>query len=59
MPEHCDKCGTDLDPDQARHQRYVFESAVDDSETMRGRLCSDCFFEFEQWLETKSVTGAE
>ncbi|MFB6071959.1 MAG: hypothetical protein ABEJ88_03230 [Halobacterium sp.] len=55
MAEYCDNCGTKLDPEQPRHQRYVFEDARDDSETTRGRLCSDCFFEFEQWLETKSV----
>ncbi|MFB6271203.1 MAG: hypothetical protein ABEH83_14760 [Halobacterium sp.] len=59
MPEHCDKCGTELDPEQSRHQRYVFESAADGTETTVGRLCADCFFEFEEWLETKSVTEGE
>ncbi|MCG1004494.1 MULTISPECIES: hypothetical protein [Halobacterium] len=55
MVEYCDRCGTALDPEQPRHQRYVFEAASDDTETVTGRLCSDCFFEFEEWLETKSV----
>ncbi|WP_336035512.1 hypothetical protein [Halobacterium yunchengense] len=58
MVEHCDRCGTTLDPEQPRHQRYCFEAAVDDTETVTGRLCADCFFEFEEWLETKSVTDA-
>lgn len=58
MVEYCDNCGTELDPEQPRHQRYVFEAAVDDSETLRGRLCSDCFFEFKEWLDTRSVADA-
>jgi hypothetical protein len=59
MVEHCNNCGTGLDPDQPRHQRYVFEAASDDSETLRGQLCSDCFFEFREWLEARSVADAE
>lgn len=59
MVDHCDNCGTELDPEQPRHQRFLFEAASDDTETMRGALCSDCFFEFEQWLDTKSVASAE
>ena len=56
MVEHCDKCGTELDPDQPRHQRYTFEYTGDGGGITTGRLCSDCFFEFEDWLETKSIT---
>jgi hypothetical protein len=59
MVEYCDKCGTALDPQQPRHQRYVFEAIHDDSETVSGRLCVDCFVDFEEWLETKDVTNAE
>jgi hypothetical protein len=53
MVEHCDKCGTELDPDQPRHQRFLIESAADGTETVSGRLCSDCFFEFEEWLDAR------
>jgi methionyl-tRNA synthetase len=55
MADHCDNCGTELDPDNPRHQRFLFEAAEDDTETMTGALCSDCFFEFQSWLETKDV----
>jgi hypothetical protein len=50
--EHCDRCGTELDPDQARHQRYRMEQATDSDDTLEGRLCSDCFWESKTWLET-------
>lgn len=52
MVEHCDRCGTELDPDQPRHQRFLMEAAGGE-QTMEGRLCSDCFFEFEEWLEAR------
>ena len=53
MAEHCDKCGTALDPEEPRHQRFVFEAAEDDTETLVGALCADCFFAFEEWLATR------
>jgi len=53
MVEHCDKCGTELAETQARHQRYRIEDASDSSTTLEGRLCSDCFWAFEEWLETR------
>lgn len=52
MTEHCDKCGTGLETEQDRHQRYRVEHASDSVSTLEGRLCSDCFWEFEEWLET-------
>ncbi|MFB6087677.1 MAG: hypothetical protein ABEJ85_04075 [Haloarculaceae archaeon] len=55
MVEHCDRCGTKLHEDEHRHQRYRVENAVDSEETLTGRLCSDCFWEFEEWLETKEA----
>lgn len=51
MTEHCDKCGTALEPSQARHQRYRVEHVSEDVDTLEGRLCSDCFVDFEAWLE--------
>jgi hypothetical protein len=56
MAEHCDKCGTELDPSQARHQLYQIEHASDSVDTLEGRLCSDCFWEFKEWLQTEEVT---
>jgi uncharacterized protein with PIN domain len=56
MADHCDKCGTELDPSQARHQQYQIEHASDSVDTLEGRLCSDCFWEFKEWLETEEVT---
>jgi hypothetical protein len=56
MAKLCDKCGTELDPSQARHQQYHIEHASDSVETLEGRLCSDCFWEFKEWLETEQVT---
>ena len=53
MVEHCDKCGTELDPEQARHQHYRMEHASDSESTLTGRLCSDCFWSFTEWLETR------
>jgi ribosomal protein L32 len=53
MVEHCDRCGTELDPDQRRHQRFLIEDAADGESALEGRLCSDCFFEFEEWLEAR------
>jgi len=58
MAEYCAKCGTTLDPDQPRHQRFAFEAAEDDTETLVGALCSDCFFSFEEWLETRDAPGS-
>jgi methionyl-tRNA synthetase len=55
MAEHCDKCGTELEPTQARHQRFLCEHAADSVDTMEGQLCSDCFWKFKSWLETESV----
>ncbi|MFC6989384.1 hypothetical protein ACFQJD_12955 [Haloplanus sp. GCM10025708] len=55
MVEHCDKCGTELGESQARHQRYRMESAADPSDVTEGCLCSDCFWEFEEWLEAESA----
>lgn len=55
MAKLCDKCGTELDPSQARHQQYQIEHASDSVETLEGRLCSDCFWEFKEWLETEQV----
>ncbi|SDY29969.1 hypothetical protein [Halopenitus persicus] len=56
MAENCDKCGTELDSSQARHQHYRVEHASDSVETLTGRLCSDCFWAFNEWLETKEAT---
>lgn len=56
MADHCDRCGTELDPSQARHQQYRIEHASDSVETLEGCLCSDCFWEFETWLETADAT---
>lgn len=53
MVNHCDRCGTELEPSQARHQRYRMEHASNSLDTIEGRLCSDCFWEFAEWLETK------
>jgi hypothetical protein len=53
MVEHCDRCGTALPEEDPRHQRFVMEDAADSAETMEGRLCSDCFWEFEQWLQER------
>ncbi|MFB6303005.1 MAG: hypothetical protein ABEH78_09120 [Haloferacaceae archaeon] len=53
MVEHCDKCGTELDPSQARHQRYRMEHASSSVEPVEGRLCSDCFWAFQDWLEAQ------
>jgi hypothetical protein len=50
MAEHCDKCGTELEPSQARHQGYRVEHPSESQETLTGRLCSDCFFDFKEWL---------
>jgi methionyl-tRNA synthetase len=58
MTDHCDKCGTTLDPEEPRHQRFVFEAAEDDTETLVGAMCSDCFFEFEEWLATREAAEA-
>ncbi|GGN92995.1 MULTISPECIES: hypothetical protein [Haloarcula] len=51
MPEYCDNCGTELDPSQARHQRYMVEHVSEDVATLEGAFCSDCFYEFEAWLD--------
>lgn len=59
MPERCDKCGTELDPEQDRHHRYEAESPDTDEEPMTGRLCSGCFYDFREWLDTKAVTPGE
>ncbi|AEN05110.1 hypothetical protein Halar_1365 [halophilic archaeon DL31] len=56
MVEHCDKCGTELDPSQTRHQQYQIEHPSNSADTLEGRLCSDCFWKFEEWLETKEAT---
>ncbi|WP_276272823.1 hypothetical protein [Haloarcula litorea] len=56
MPEHCDNCGTELDPSQVRHQQYRVEHADDDVAALEGALCSDCFYEFEQWLDAEKTT---
>jgi hypothetical protein len=56
MAEHCDKCGTELDQSQARYQQYQIKHASESVETLEGRLCSDCFWEFKEWLETEQVT---
>jgi uncharacterized protein with PIN domain len=56
MAERCDKCGTELDPAQARHQQYQIEHASNSVDTLEGRLCSDCFWEFKEWLQTEEVT---
>lgn len=53
MVEHCDNCGTELDPAQVRHQRYRMEHASDAVDTLEGRLCSDCFWAFEEWLDAR------
>jgi hypothetical protein len=53
MVEHCDKCGTELRASAPRHQRFLMEDAADESATMEGRLCSDCFWDFKEWLDTK------
>ncbi|WP_167768479.1 hypothetical protein [Haloarcula amylovorans] len=53
MTEHCDKCGTELDPEQARHQRYMVEHDDEDVATLEGALCSVCFYEFEDWLDAE------
>ncbi len=54
--ENCDKCGTELDPSQDRHQQYQIEHASDSTDSLEGRLCSDCFWKFKEWLETEEVT---
>lgn len=51
MVEHCDKCGTELEPSQARHQRYHIEHQSETVDARRGCLCSDCFWGFTEWLE--------
>lgn len=56
MVENCDKCGTELGSSQERHQRYRIEHPSDSVETLEGRLCSDCFWELKEWLETEEVT---
>lgn len=54
MAAHCDKCGTELDPSQARHQGFCVEHVADDVEALEGELCSDCFVDFEAWLDAPS-----
>lgn len=53
MTEHCDKCGTELSESQARHQRYWMENADESEEFLKGRLCSDCFWDFGEWLNDR------
>lgn len=53
--EHCDKCGTELEPDQARHQRYRVEHVADDVDTLEGQLCADCVVAFAEWLDAESL----
>lgn len=53
MVDHCDKCGTELDPDQHRHQRYRVDDPSNPEDTLEGRLCPDCVWEFKEWLETE------
>ena len=50
MVEHCANCGTELEPSQARHQRFRVEHVSDDVEALEGCLCADCFVELEGWL---------
>ena len=51
MTEHCGKCGTALDPDQWRHQRFRVDHVSEDVAALEGALCSDCFVAFAEWLE--------
>lgn len=53
MPEHCDKCGTELHEEQHRHQRYRIEPVSESDEMVAGRLCSDCVLDFRKWLENR------
>jgi uncharacterized protein with PIN domain len=56
MVDNCDKCGTELDSSQARHQQYQIEHPSDSDDTLEGSLCSDCFWDFKEWLKTEEVT---
>jgi len=51
VPDHCDKCGTELHPDQYRHHGYRVESP--DEGHKEGQLCADCFVDLERWLEAE------
>lgn len=53
VAEHCDRCGTELDPEQRRHQQYRVDHPANPEDTLEGCLCSDCFWGFKEWLETE------
>lgn len=55
MVEHCDKCGTELHEEQARHQRYHVEDAKESSKVTDGHLCADCYHDFREWLDAPEV----
>jgi hypothetical protein len=52
MVENCDKCGTELESEQYRHQQFRIEYPGDSEERIEGALCSDCFWDLKEWLNT-------
>lgn len=53
MVEHCDKCGTELDPEQYHHQQYRIDHPGESEKVLEGGLCSDCFWDLKAWLNTE------
>ena len=55
MVEYCDRCGTTLEEDEARHRTIRIETPERDPSVREGRLCSVCVVDLDEWLEEKSL----